>query len=307
MLLDDEIRTAIIAAGKSTATRGDATVAEARALQRRMAAAFAGEPPQHVAARDIVVSAPGGALTYRLYTPKAAGPGLVVFIHGGGWVGGDLDTHDSLCRTLADGSRCAVLALTYRLAPEHRFPTPLEDCVFGARWALDHADRLGCRGAVAIMGESAGGNLATVAQLMLAWEGPQRFACQILAYPATDLRMPATGGAGPQDPLGLTWEEALWCRAQYLGGEDDVGDWRASPILASHLAASPPTHVLTAGIDPLCADGVAYGRALRMAGVATTHVHEPGLPHGFLSLPRSIPRVAKAQDAVAGLLRSRLA
>ncbi len=307
MLLDDEIRTAIIAAGKSTAMTGDATVDDARTLQRRMAAAFAGEPPPSVATRDVVVSAPGGSLTYRLYIPMEVGSGLVVFIHGGGWVGGDLETHDSLCRTLADASRCAFLALTYRRAPEHRFPTPVEDCVFGARWALDHAERLGYSGAVAIMGESAGGNLAAVAQLVLAREGPQRFAFQCLAYPATDLRMQVAPLTEPQDPLGLTVEEALWCRALYLGADDEMHDWRASPILAPHLGASPPTHVLTAGIDPIRDDGIAFCDALRMAGVETFHEHEPALPHGFLSLPRSIARVATAQDRVALLLRSRLA
>lgn len=307
MLLDKEIRGAIIAAGKSTATSGDASVADARDLQRRMAAFFAGEAAPRTVTRDVTIAGPGGPLRYRLYLPDGSvAPALVVFIHGGGWVGGDLETHDCLCRIIADGSGCAVLALTYRRAPEHPFPAPLEDCVFGARWSLDHAASLGLSGPVAIMGESAGANLATAAQLLLAHEGDQRFAFQLLAYPAADMRMLTPAFGETHDPLGLTQDEAIWCRGHYLPNIDDAQDWRASPILAPHLAASPPTHVLTAGVDPLRDDGIAYVGALQAAGVATTHAHYSDMPHGFLSLPRAIARVAAAQDAVAKRLRSRL-
>jgi acetyl esterase len=307
VLLDDEIRTAIVAAGKSVAAPADASVADARALQRRMAAAFTRDTNASVAARDIAVASPTGTRTYRFYTPQQSTTGpLVVFVHGGGWIGGDLDTHDSLCRTLAEGSGCALLALTYRRAPEHRFPAPLDDCIFGARWSLDHAASLECTGPVAIMGESAGANLATAAQLALAREDGQRFAFQLLAYPATDLRILTPAFGEPHDPLSLTLQEALWCRSHYLTDAEDVHDWRASPILAPNLPSSPTTHILTAGVDPLRDDGAAYAEALRAAGVTTTHACYPDLPHGFLSLPRSIARVAAAQDRVAEHLRSHL-
>ncbi|MGH6613624.1 alpha/beta hydrolase [Sphingomonas sp.] len=303
-VLDEEIRAAIRSGGKLDAPGADFTAADARALQRKMARAFASPDLPKLTREDLSIAGPAGPLALRLYRPAADHPPLILFVHGGGWVGGDLETHDQMCRLLAAGSGCAVLAVTYRLAPEHRFPAAVDDCVEAARWALQSAAVLGCDPArIGIVGESAGANLAAVTTLSLGEESQPRFVFQCLIYPATDLRLLDPESDDVFDPLGLTIEEALWCRAQYIADEQDLTDWRASPILAPHLAVCPPTHVITAGIDPLRRDGEAYARALATAGVAVTWRDYPGLPHGFFSLPLTIPRVVTAYADICAVLR----
>lgn len=303
-LLDGEIRTAILAGGKSDAANADFTPAAARALQRDMADAFSSPGVPELVRENISIEGPAGSIALRIYRPNLDRPPLLLFIHGGGWVSGDLDTHDQMCRLLAAGADCAVLAVTYRHAPEHRFPAAVDDCIHAARWALASASALGCdTSRIGIIGESAGGNLAAVVTLSLARQQVPRFAFQCLLYPATDLRLLDEPSKESFDPLGLTMEEARWCRAQYVADERDLTDWRASPILAPNLADCPPTHLVTAGVDPLCRDGEAYANALAAAGVSIDWRNYPGLPHGFFSLPLTITRVAAAYADLCGVLR----
>lgn len=226
-----------------------------------------------------------GGVGARLYRPSGEpGLGLLVFLHGGGWVIGDLESHDETCRALARGSGQAVLSVDYRLAPEHPFPTALVDSLSATRWAHAHADELGCDAdRLAIGGDSAGGNLAAVvAQL-----APVPLRYQLLVYPVTDARMSHPSYAENAEGYFLTASSMRWFLDHYLsGGEGSPDDPRVSPLLApaEALAASPPTLVITAGFDPLRDEGRAYAEALDAAGVPTTLVQFEGMFHAFFSL-----------------------
>lgn len=226
-----------------------------------------------------------GSVPARLYRPSArAGLGLLVWLHGGGWVLGDLDTHDNICRALANRSGAAVLSVDYRLAPEHPFPAGLGDAVEATRWAHAHAAELGCDPTrLAIGGDSAGGNLAAVvAQLQPA---PLRF--QLLVYPVTDCRRITASYVENAEGYFLTATAMAWFIGHYLsGGHGSIDDPRVSPLLADDavLAATPPALVITASHDPLRDEGEQYAERLTAAGVPTSLTRYVGQIHGFFSL-----------------------
>jgi acetyl esterase len=241
---------------------------------------------------------------------------LLVYLHGGGWVVGDLDTHDQPCRFLAREAGVRVLSIDYRRAPEHPFPTPLDDCVAATRFAIQEAHRFAADPArVAIGGDSAGGNLAAgVARLLTLEDGP-RPAFQLLIYPVTDLSRKRDSYRLFSDGFFLTEHQMDWYRNHYLADPGDATDPRASPILAPVVADLPPAHVVTAGFDVLRDEGEEYAALMRGAGVPVTSVREAGLIHGFSHAcvtgrtPRqAMLRVARAlraglvagQPAVAG-------
>jgi acetyl esterase len=225
----------------------------------------------------------------RLYRPSGdEGIGLLVYFHGGGWVVGDLETHDSTCRALAAESGHAVLSVDYRLAPEHPFPAALGDSLTATGWASSHAVELGCApGKLAIGGDSAGGNLAaTVSQQAVV---PLRF--QLLVYPVTDARCNTTSYEDFADGPYLTRASMDWYIAHYLSGaEGAADDPRVSPLLGDDdaLAKSPPTHVVTVETDVLRDEGEAYAARLESAGVPTTLRRYEGMFHGFFALPELI-------------------
>lgn len=226
-----------------------------------------------------------GGVPARLYRPAAdPGLGLLVFLHGGGWVLGDLETHDETCRALAAHSGQAVLSIDYRLAPEHPFPAGLADSIQATRWAHAHAAELGCDpNLLAIGGDSAGANLAAVVSQLA--PAPLRY--QLLVYPVTDARMGHPSYEEHAEGCFLTASSMRWFLDHYLsGGEGSPDDPRVSPLLAptDALAASPPSLVITAGFDPLRDEGRAYADALDQAGVPTTLVHFDGMFHAFFSL-----------------------
>jgi acetyl esterase len=239
----------------------------------------------------------------RLYrsAPTFPAPGLLVWFHGGGWVLGDLDSHDNICRTLTNRTGHSVLSVGYRLAPEDPFPAGLDDCVAATRWAYDNSAALGFDPErLAVGGDSAGANLAAV--VCHAAPAPIRF--QLLVYPVTDGR--ASTPSFDENATGyfLTATAMRWFIDAYVSGDDGaVDDPRVSPILASNdtLAVAPPALVITAGFDPLRDEGVGYVERLTDAGVVTTHVHFPGQIHGFFSMPDllSDARVAHAIAAEA--------
>ena len=225
-----------------------------------------------------------GGVPARLYRPSDQdGLGLLVFFHGGGWVLGNLESHDNLCRILANSSGHGVLSVDYRLAPEHRFPAPLEDALAATRWAHAHAESLGCSpDRLAVGGDSAGANLAIVVGHLA--PAPLRY--QLLVYPATDLTRSfpsfVENAAGPQ----LTAAGMAWFVDHYLGGATSETDPRVSPHFAADhvVAASPPTLLITAEYDPLRDEGDAYAARLASLGVPTSHVRFSGMYHGFFSL-----------------------
>lgn len=223
----------------------------------------------------------------RLYRPGPAGgdpTGLLVYAHGGGWVLGDLESHDNVCHSLCSGSGHAVLSVDYRLAPETPFPGGLDDCVTALRWAHRHAAELGVDPErIAVGGDSAGGNIAAVISL----DPPVPLVFQLLVYPVTDVGFDTPSYAENGEGFFLTAAAMRWFADHYLSG--DVGgpdDPRVSPLRASDdaLRTSPPTLVITAGFDPLRDEGAAYADRLSEVGVVTSHVHFPGQFHGFFSL-----------------------
>jgi len=250
-----------------------------------------------------------GGVPARLYLPAPSdmAPGLLVWFHGGGWVIGDLESHDNICHSLARRSGHAVLSVAYRLAPEDPFPAGLGDCVEATRWAHACADELGIDAdRIALGGDSAGANLAAV----VAHLAPVPLRFQLLVYPVTDARAATPSYSENAEGYFLTAAAMQWFVDHYLsGGEGSIDDPRVSPLLAADgaVAASPPTLVITAGYDPLRDEGVAYADRLAALGVTTTHVHFPGQIHAFFSLPHLLTDArlahALAAEAVADALR----
>jgi acetyl esterase len=288
----------------------DQPVAQARADISRDAAVYSGPtiPIDRVEEMEI----PGGAgpLRARFYSPAGlASPApLLVYLHGGGWVVGDLDTHDQPCRFLAKHAGVRVLSVDYRLAPEHPFPAAVDDSVAAVRHAIARAERLGADPArVAVGGDSAGGNLAAAAARLLTIEGGPVPAFQLLIYPVTDLTRKRESYRLFSDGFFLTEHQMDWYRQHYLAGESDASDPRASPILAANLTGLPPAHVVTAGFDVLRDEGEDYAALLRDAGVPVTTSREPGLIHGFTHGAETGRAPRRAMLAIAAALRKGLA
>ena len=228
-----------------------------------------------------------GGVPARLYLPSAEkNLGLCVFMHGGGWVIGTLDSHDDVCRRLAMQSGHAVLSIDYRMAPEFPFPTPLEDCIAATRWARDNAASLGCDASrMVVCGDSAGGNLAT----LVAQHSGVALKMQLLVYPATDARCITESYRKNGEGYLLTAAAMDWFFGHYLsGGKGSAEDPLVSPLLASDavLAKMPPTLVVTAEYDPLCDEGEQYAQKLTSLGVPTSCARYRGQIHAFLRYGR---------------------
>ena len=268
-----------------------------RAGMSASAAALSG--PELAQVRDL--DADGVAA--RLYRPSdAAGIPLLVFLHGGGWMLGDLDTHDAMHRHLAARAGCAVLAVNYRLAPEHPFPAGLQDAEKAFAWARREAESLGCDPQqVALGGESAGANLTAAITLQLRDTGETQPLFQLLIHPVTDMAFVLPSIDAVRAPgLGRDYLEA--CRRMYVG-DADIADPRISPLKATDHRGLAPAILVTAEEDPLRDDGEYYAQALVAAGVETLAVRLAALPHGFLFLPTELRAVDAAFDTVARLVR----
>ncbi len=265
--------------------------AVARRLYRESRAALVPDPPAVESVQLLLAPAPGGPVPVRHY--RAAGSSrnevlpALVYYHGGGWVIGDLDTHDVVCRTLANGARCAVLSVEYRKAPEAPFPAGVEDSFAALQFVAKNAAALSVDPErIAVGGDSAGGNLAAVVSLMARDAGGPAISLQLLIYPATDQRM----GHPSIDSNGMGYllekKSMLYFRSHYLPREEDWPDWRASPLLAKSLAGLPPALVMTAGFDPLLDEGKAYADRLAREGVAVEYRNYPDMVHGFITMGR---------------------
>lgn len=245
-----------------------------------------------------------GACPGRIYRPTIeTGQGLLVFLHGGGFCLGDLETHDAMCARLAEVCECAVLAVGYRLAPEHPFPAGLDDCDAAYRWAVDNAAALGLDPArISIGGESAGANLSAAVTLRRRARGESQPTFQILIHPLTDFRFGAASIDSVDGP-GITRDFMIQVRDMYLSEAGQVDDPEASPLLAASHVGLAPAIVITAECDPIRDDGEAYALALAGSGVETLVQRLPGLPHGFLFLPAELPSVEAAYRLLGSLVR----
>jgi acetyl esterase len=247
----------------------------------------------------------------RLYRPAGVPvstplPALV-FFHGGGWVIGDLETHDVLCRQLTAGAGISVVNVDYRLAPEHKFPAAVDDAWAATRWVAAHGPEHGIDpGRLAVGGDSAGGNLAAVVALLARDHGAPPLALQLLTYPVTDVAAESTSYAEFADGFMLTRESMRWFIAHYLRGAQDALDWRVSPLRAPSLSGVAPALIVTAGFDPLRDEGEAYARRLREAGVRVDTICYGGMIHGFAPMGRLIESGNRAVAHAASSLRQAL-
>ena len=247
-----------------------------------------------------------GAIPCRLYRPSAKTDlGLLVFFHGGGWVIGDLNSHDGVCRSLANKSGHAVLSVDYRLAPEHKFPAAFDDCAAAVKWAFENAKTLGIDNSrMAVGGDSAGGNLA--AAVALAEVVPLKF--QMLIYPAVDMRMESPSiNENANGPI-LTKSVMAWFVAHYMSSDADRAHISASPMLASdeQLKKMPPAIVITAQFDPLRDEGEAYGKRLVENGVSATITRYNGAFHGFFNMITILDDAQSAHAQASTLLKKYL-
>lgn len=286
----------------------DSTPAEARESMRSRTAALG--PFEEVAAvTDHRVPVAGGEITVRVYKPAGLGPHpVLVFYHGGGWVIGDLYTHDGICRSIVNAAGCAVAAVDYRLAPEFKYPVPVEDSYAGLLWVVANATRLGLDPArIAVGGDSAGGNLAAVMTLLARDRRGPRLLLQVLVYPVTNYDFDTTSYRENATGFVLTTEDMRWFWRHYLAREEQGREPLASPLLAKSLADLPPALVITAGCDPLRDEGEAYAARLRDSGVAVTLTQYPGMFHGFLRMTRILDQSRVLLDEIAGALKKALA
>ena len=276
----------------------DQTVENRRAEYHKLLEALPPGPDlAHVT--DGAFPGPESSIPIRVYRPADA-RGIIVFYHGGGWVIGDLDTHDEPCRQLAAQSGATVVSVDYRLGPEAKFPAAVVDSYAALEWVASHRNELSNDDAkIAVCGDSAGGNLSAVVCLMARDLGGPAIAGQLLVYPGVDMLADYPSLEANGEGYVLTRETMNWFRTQYLNELSDAEDWRASPLRAESLAGLPPALVVTAEYDPLRDEGAAYAEALRNAGVEVTHSHYDGMVHIFFQLGPVIDAGARAVAEVA--------
>jgi acetyl esterase len=268
------------------------------------------EPPELAQVAALAISAPDGAIAARIYTPnrlrKTGGLApVLVFFHGGGWVIGDLDSHDVVCRKLADEAELVVISVDYRLAPEHKFPAAVDDAIAATKWIAANAASLGLDASrLCVGGDSAGGNLAAVVAIAARDGNGPAIAGQVLIYPATDFAMTHPSHREPETSILLTHSVIRWFRDHYLNGSADIGDWLASPARAKTLVGLPAAYVLTAGADPLRDEGDEYAARLKQAGVAVTYRTFPGQFHGFFTMGKLLPQADIAASEIGGWLKA---
>lgn len=288
MALDPQIKMMLeqaAAAGQPPLTA--ATPAQARRNFDQMLAAFAGPARDPVArVEDRSIPGPAGPLEVRIYTPAGAGPfPLLVFFHGGGWVLGDLESHDPVCRALTNGAGCLLVSVNYRLAPEAKFPAAADDCYAATEWAAANGASIGGDPSrIAVGGDSAGGNLAAVVALMARDRAAPRLVHQLLVYPAID---PASNSKSQKEFAEgylLSNADMIWFWGHYLNGPADSANPYANPARAKNLKGLPPATVITAGYDPLRDEGEAYAEQMKAAGVPVMCTRYDGATHGFFSM-----------------------
>ena len=269
-----------------------------------------GDPVKSVSNRTI--PGPHGEIPVRIYTPDVAGDSgplpCLVYFHGGGWVIGNPDSTDAICRTVANRAACVVVSVDYRLAPEHKFPVPLDDCYAATGWVAANGGEIGVDGArIAVGGDSAGGNLAAAIALRARDEGGPALRMQLLVYPVTNHDYSTVSYTANGDGYLLTLDMMKWFWDHYLATADDGAHPLASPLRASDLTGLPRAHVITAEFDPLRDEGEAYAAALKAAGVPVTQKRYDGMIHAFWQMLAVFEPASAAADAAAAELRAAFA
>ncbi|ETR74977.1 acetyl hydrolase [Afipia sp. P52-10] len=282
---------------------------EARAASALGRAVVQPDPPELASVENISAPSPDGPIPLRVYKPKAPlghpAPALV-FYHGGGWVIGDLDSHDVVCRMVADQAGFIVVAVDYRLAPEHKFPAAAIDAIAATQWVVDNAAKLGIDpNRIFVGGDSAGGNLTAVVTIHARDKGGPKFAGQVLIYPTTDLALSHPSHRDPDTDVLLTHSLMRWFKDHYLNGTGDVDDWRASPARVKDLKGLPRALVITCGADPLHDEGVEYKDRLQASGVEVAYSDYPGQFHGFWTMGKLLPEANTLTSEIAAWLKSK--
>ncbi len=279
------------------------TVAELRS-QMDMSTHFLGELPRVAKIEDRKIPGPAGLLRVRIIKPETAGQGslpVVVYFHGGGWVLGNIESHEGICRAVANAGGVIVVAVDYRLAPEHRFPSAAEDAYAATSWAAEHAAEFGGDPRrIAVAGDSAGGNLAAVTCLMALDRGKPSLKFQALLYPITNDDINNESYKAYADGFFLTRTEMAWYWEHYVAKPEDRGHPHASPSQAADLRGLPPALVITAEFDVLRDEGEAYAHQLQAAGVAVKLHRYDGMIHGFI---RRYPFFDQGRAAIAEIGR----
>jgi acetyl esterase len=283
-------------------------LADTRQLYERSRIQLSGAVPAVAGCQDLQIPGSAGAVRARCYRPQGSAPGqllpVIVFFHGGGWVYGGLDSHDTVCRHLANASDAAVIAVDYRLAPENPFPAAVEDALAAVRWVRRTGGELSLDSArLVLAGDSAGGNLVAVTTLQMRDADDAPAAMQVLIYPAVDFAMESPSHHALAEGYALTRFSMLWLRSLYLRQETEIADWRASPLRAASFAGLPPAYVITAGFDPLRDEGQAYAAALEAAGVGVSSECFEGMIHGFLLMGGRVAAAGHAIYRIAQQLR----
>lgn len=309
MKLDPSARALIeFARQQNNPPLGQVSVEQLREQSNQQRAALQPDPPVLADVAEGEIMGRAGRTAFRIYRAHATMEHMpaVIFFHGGGFVLGDLDSHDTVCRQLCSESGCVVIAIDYRRAPEHKFPAAVDDAIDAAGWVREHAAELGIdAGRIALAGDSAGANLATVVAIDMKRRGLPAVALQILLYPVVDQYADYESKRRYESGYLLTRLAIDFYAEQYFRHDSDKLDWRASPIRHEALSGLPEALVITAGFDPLVDEGEAYALRLAQAGVRTTLRRFPGQVHGFVTRGRIIPEALEAIQEVALLLRAR--
>jgi len=285
---------------------------EARRVYRERRSFTQPDGEEVAAVEALAAEGPHGTIPLRLVRPlgadAAAALPVLVYYHGGGWVIGDLDTHDTLCRQLANQAGCAVVAVDYRMGPEARFPAAVDDCIAATTWVQRNAARLKLDGSrLAVGGDSAGGNLAAVVALAARESGDLPIRFQLLIYPATDMRRGHASHTTNGEGYLLTRDTIAYFHDHYIDDARHDLDWRASPLLHPNLGGLPPALVLTAGYDPLRDEGLDYAQRLSDAGTPTSYVCFEREIHGFILMGRVLHEANAAVALCAAELKRALA
>lgn len=284
---------------------------EGTPLEARETYAAAPPPPSDDPLASVehrTIPGPGGPLAVRVFRPEEGGAlPVVVYVHGGGWVMGSLDSHDSLCRSLSSRSGCVVVSVDYRLAPEHPFPAALHDCVSAVRWVVANGGEIGADPEhLAVAGDSSGGNLAAATCLALRDDDGPPIAFQLLVYPVLAFSFDTASYRENSEGYYLTAASMRWFSDHYLGRPEDATDPYAAPLMADDLTGLPPAHIVTAEFDPLRDEAEAYAARLADAGVGVSVHRYDGMIHGFVRMSASLDQGRAAIDECASVLRQAL-
>jgi len=316
MALDPQVAAVLEAAAKAgRPLMHTLSPPEARQMFRDTRVPLQPAPPSMAKVENLTAKTEQGDIPLRHFRPHGHADNelipALVYYHGGGWVIGDLDTHDVTCRQLAEAAGCAVVSVNYRKAPEHRFPAAIDDAFAAAGWLAAQGGDLRIDGhRLAVGGDSAGGSLAAIVALMArdaleAGRNAPAFRLQLLIYPATDMTLAHDSLTRYGEGYLLTRDAMAWFIDHYMGAADRR-DWRASPLFASSLKGLPPAHIITAGFDPLCDEGRAYARRLAEAGNMVDYLEYGGMVHGFIGMGGVVATANRAVAAAGGALRQAL-